>query len=162
MLISQISRPSNCAFRSVAIFVALKERQPAKCSKIKFSFSSPTIFFCLIPAGVWWVQFLLLPSNPLAVHLKGRERQMSHFWNRHSDFVESGELGLLLHFGSCRWCLFPRPDVCLCAAPPSPSVGKFLRRYNCQKYWEGSIHLDPNFRMNNWMWEHWVHLCSIK
>ena len=44
MLISQISRSLNCAFRSVAIFVLLKKRLPAKCSKIKHSFSSSMIF----------------------------------------------------------------------------------------------------------------------
>ena len=45
LMLFRYSRSLNCVFRSVAIFVLLKKGLPAKCSKIKHSFSSSMIFF---------------------------------------------------------------------------------------------------------------------
>ena len=57
MLISPISRSSNCAFRSGSIFVAVLKGFPIKCLKTKHSYFVKDLFFCLILAGFWRVRY---------------------------------------------------------------------------------------------------------
>ena len=127
MLISLISRSSNYAFRSVTIFVLLKKGQPAKCFKIKHSFSLSMIFFCMIPAGVWWFQFLLIALFSFwECSLKGHQclvvpflkSSFSFRWewriiDQSASFLDLANHVCLVHI-----------DVCLLLTPPSPSVGK--------------------------------------
>ena len=126
MLISLISRSLNCAFRSVAIFVALKKGLPAKCSKIKHSFSSSMIFFLpdpgwrlMSPVSFSCLLFLLivLSERPRVSNCAIFEIDIPIWFRVENSWSFCFILDLADHV-----CLL-HLDVCLCLILPSPSIG---------------------------------------